>query len=925
VTQPGADATFPLLVGRDAEAGRLRSLSGQAPDQARTLVVLGEAGIGKSILLADTMRRASAAGGRVLAAAGTKAEPDVPFSGLRELIRPVLDIVSSLPARRASALDRLGDGAIPAGSDRLPVGMGLLALLAEVSRLSPLLVVVDDAHWLDRDSLRALAFAAHRLDSEPIAVLLAGRGTVPLPGFGRGFPELLLPPLTAAAAGRLLDAQPVPPRGRARRQVLAQAAGNPAALIELSATVAAGRGPGAWPLSGGEPLPLSGRLADDIAGQVGALPESARYALLVTAVADGRAAAAYAARQGPDLLIPAEQRGLVKVNAGGVRLTHPFVRAAVYHSAAPGDRVLAHHELAELLRAQPGRRAWHLGAAATRPDERVASLLETEAAQTFGRGNAAEAAALLERAAELSPDQETGARRLAHASAAAISTGEADWIGDLAARALAMTADPQLRVTADRADGWAHLWASKPAASAATLATVATRTASREPMLAWATLADAASAGYQCGAPGVLSDIARVLDRLGQAVPPAGLARHGDADILRLWILIAVGGRYSDGEADRLLQQAADRAPDRADDIEVLRVAGMTAWLLDRTELALRLFRKAARSGREPGPHDPLSALGWAYLDAGRWDEALSFAAAERDFQADAVTSAADLIAATIAAARGVPGESLTRIDGLLDNDPDLNRAAVARARHARGLAALADEDYDLAYDELHCLFADDGSPLHPHVSYLGVADLALASARTGRHADGREVLDRAAGSLGAGRLGAGRSARLTGLLAHARALLADPADPEPGFDQALSVPEGDGWPFERARLRLDYGEWLRRQRRASEARPVLTAALDRFRALGAAPWKGRAEEELRACGVAAAEAAATPVALLELTPVQRRIVVMAASGKTNREIATEMFLSPRTISTYLYDVYPKLGVARRHQLRGVVGGNAEG
>ena len=348
--------------------------------------------------------------------------------------------------------------------------------------------------------------------------------------------------------------------------------------------------------------------------------------------------------------------------------------------------------------------------------------------------------------------------------------------------------------------------------------------------------------------------------------------------------------------------------------------AGLTAWRLDRTELALRIFRKAARPGGEPGPHDPLSALGWAYLDAGCWDEALSFAAAERDFQADAVTSAADLIAATVAAARGERGESLARIDGLLDTDPDLNRAAVARARHARGLAALADEDYDLAYGELRGLFADDGSPLHPHVSYLGIADLALASARTGRPADGQEVLDRAAGLPGAG-----RSARLTGLLAHARALLADPADSEPGFDQALSVPEGDSWPYERARLRLDYGEWLRRQRRISEAKPVLTAALDGFRALGAAPWTGRAEAGLRACGVAAAEAAAMPDALHDLTPVQRRIVVMAASGKTNREIASEMFLSPRTVSSYLYQVYPKLGVARRHQLRGVVAGIAEG
>ncbi|HEY0933361.1 MAG TPA: AAA family ATPase [Trebonia sp.] len=913
MTQPSTGETTPLLIGRDTDAARLRSLSGPVGDQGRALVVLGAPGIGKSALLADATRQASLAGTRILTATGTKTKADVPFAGLRELIGPVLDSAARLPAEQANSLGAIsGTGLAP--SHWLPTGIGLLALLTELSRSSPLLVAVDDAHQFDRDSLAALAFAAHRLGSEPVAVVLAARGDVPPPGLGPVFAGLLLPPLTVAAAAQLLDRQPEPPRGRARHRVLAQAGGNPAALTELSRAVAAARGDAL--VGGSEPLPLSARLTGDIDVQVAALPESTRHALLLAAVASGdeadfRAAAAYAARMGPELFAPAEWLGLVKVGAGRVHLAHPFIRAAVYYSASPGDRRLAHREVADLLRARPARRAWHLAAAAARPDERVAALLEREAARLPRGRDAAPAAVFLARAAELSPDPRARARRLADASASAIPTGEADWIGELSARVRAVTDDQDLRVTADQAAGWAGLWAGQPGLAAAALAAVSARTASRRPDLAWTALADAASAGYLCGAPDVLAAIRTArghldgLDRPPQAGCRADRARPQDADLLRLWIRLAAGERRPGGEAERLLRQAADPS--------VLRTAGLTAWLLDRTELALALFRRTVEAAQATGPHDPLCAPGWAYLDAGRWDEAELFAARARDFQAEAVSTAADLITATIGAARGDTARPRSRLAGIPGADPARNRAVAARAWHARGLAALAAGDAGLAYRQLRPLFGADGSPFHPHVSFLGTADLALASARTGRHAAGLELLDRAEAGLGAD-----RSARLDQLLGHARALLTQ-SGPQPHFEAALAVPEGGSWPFERARLRLDYGEWLRRQRRISAARPLLTSALEAFRALRAAPWAQRAEAELRACGVAAAAAPAA-AALLELPPAQRQVVVMAAGGMTNREIARELFLSPRTVSTYLYLAYPKLGVARRHQLRDVVG-----
>ena len=254
-------------------------------------------------------------------------------------------------------------------------------------------MVADDAHWLDRSSLDALAFAGSRLDAERVVLLVGARGQAPPPGFDRGFPELHLEPLSAADAGRLLDGQPRPPRGRARAQVLAQAAGNPMALIELATVIA--DDPAASRRWAAEPLPLTDRLSAVLTSRFAALPEPAQAALLLAAVADGpdlRVAASHGA--GPDAraLAPAEQLGLVKVDRTGLQFSHPLVRSAIYHSAPFAQRAAAHRQLAEALHDQPDRRAWHLAAAALQPDEHVASLLEATAAQAQRRGGAAAAA-----------------------------------------------------------------------------------------------------------------------------------------------------------------------------------------------------------------------------------------------------------------------------------------------------------------------------------------------------------------------------------------------------------------------------------------------------------------------------------------------------------------------------------------------------
>ena len=429
------------------------------PRSGQVLLVIGEAGIGKTVLLADAADRARLAGTRVLSVTGRESESRLAFAGLHQLLRPVLPERRRPPGRQAQALSgALGLSAGPGAPDPLLTGVAVLTLLSDLSERSPVLVVADDAHWLDRSSLDALAFAGSRLDAERVVLLVGARGPAPPPGFDRGFPELHLEPLSAADAGRLLDGQPVPPRGRARAQVLAQAAGNPMALIELATVIA--DDPAASRRWAAEPLPLTDRLSAVLTARFAALPGQAQAALLLAAVADGPdLSAAVTAVSGPDAraLAPAEQLGLIKVDQTGLGFSHPLVRSAIYHSAPFAQRAAAHRRWPSALDDQPDRRAWHLAAAALQPDEQVASLLEATAAQAQRRGGAAAAALAMERAAELSPDPEDQARRLVAAASAAVPTGQGDWVQDLATRALAVTADPALRLAARRLAGGAGL------------------------------------------------------------------------------------------------------------------------------------------------------------------------------------------------------------------------------------------------------------------------------------------------------------------------------------------------------------------------------------------------------------------------------------------------------------------------------------
>src|ERR1700722_5210608 len=425
----------------------------------------------------------------------------------------------------------------------------------------------------------------------------------------------------------------------------------------------------------------------------------------------------------------------------------------------------------------------------------------------------------MERAAELSPGPEDQARRLVAAASAAVPTGRGDWVQDLATRALEVTADPELRLTARHRAAWALAWSGRRTAALSALISVAEEAARDQPALAWDALGSAATVAYQSGMPDSRQAVSRALALLErQGPPPPGQVPGIDVNALRLWIRASADPI---GSRNQLLPELRKIAGSPVEEPSLWRIAS-TAWLLDESDLAITMLQDAMQRLRAPGVRGTsggsLTVLGWAYIDTGRWDEALDAAAEAAGIgeanNMEMVAASADVIAATVSALRAASGAARRHARRALATvDPAECGLVAARARRALGVAALADGSYLQAFTQLAGLFGEDGAPLHNYASYLGVADLAAAAVRADRRMEGCDVVEEALG-----RLDARASPRLEPLIARARAILAGPDAAEAHFDKALADPAGDQWPFERAQLRLDHAEWLRRRGRVHGA-----------------------------------------------------------------------------------------------------------
>ena len=901
-----------MLVGRDTEQRAIESLLDRARSgESGVLALVGEVGIGKSTLLEWAAGRAE--GMAVLRARGVQSEAHIPFAGLFELLRPALQSLDQLPEPQAAALE----GALalrPAATrDRLAVGAATLTLLAAYAERAPVAVLIDDAHWLDGSTADALRFALRRLLADPVAVVMTVREGEPSLLDGTDLPQLGLTGLDAESTAALLrERAPAADAGRLHGET----GGNPLALVELARQAASGA-PVAAPL----PLPVPTSVSDVYVGRSEALPEATQRMLVLAATSD-RGEAEVLARAGRALgvglddLAPAEEAGLVVLDAGRVGFRHPLARSAIYSHAGPVEQRDAHRALAGALPdADVDRRAWHLALAATGVDATASTALEQAAARAYDRSAYDAASHAFERAAGLSPDADRRAGLLLAAAESAWLAGAAERVGTLLDQALATPAAEQLRFRIDGLRG--HVAANRGSVEEGRRLLAGAAELAREPAPEQAVvmLAEACLAAFFAGEPARLQEhAARAWDLA--AGTQSGQARFF-ADLIAGMAAIWVG----DGERGAALMRSAvdllERTDELRDEPRLLWWAALGPLWLREAGVGERLLERAVTAARTSAAVGVLANL-LLYIGI---DEAASdrWAQARSTFD-EAIHLSRELGLRTPLAA------CLSRL-AIIEARGGMASSAKAHAEEALEVSRISGTHlltiWSLsALGELESARGDVGAALEVYgqleqmLGERGIADADLSPApeqvelwlRAGereRASGAAEAFEQLAAVKGQP-WSLARSARC-------RALLAEDDGLDEAFGEALALHARTDDAFETARTELAYGSRLRRAGRRQQSREQLRAALATFERLGAQPWADRADHELRATGETARRR--DPSTLDDLTAQELRVALLLAGGRTTREAAAELFLSPKTVEYHLRNAYRKLGVRSREEL----------
>ena len=903
------DEAAPLL-GRAEEQSLLTSLLDEVPERGQALVLRGEPGIGKSRLLSVAARTARDRGMTVLTAAGVQSEAHLPFAGLHQLLRPVRDRAVELPPIQRDALDAAFGLTQEVAPEHYRIAMAALDLVSDVANDAPLLLVVEDAHWLDRPTADVLAFVARRIESDPVVLLAAARDGYPSALADAGLPEHRLADLDDTTSAALLDtAAPDLPLA-ARNRVLREAAGNPLALLELPAVAAELDGEASVP--GG--LPLTERLEHAFAARVSDLPDATRLVLLVAALSDNDAVseileAAGAVAGTPldlDAAEPAVEAALIDLDVNSIRFRHPLMRSAVRQSAGVQQRRRVHEALGATLEADPDRRVWHRAALISGTHEEVARELEEAGMRARRRGAIDVAVTALGRAVQLSAPSERGRRMFATAELA-YERGRPDIAGAMLREIehldLEVLEVARARFLSELLDARALADHSRVAGLIAT-AEQAGAAGDRElhHNLLWI---GAARTWWASPGPKTRQ---LIVDAANRAGPPAAedprlVSIHAYADAL------ANASQVVD-----CLRDAADSRVTGAEPAGYLASAGMVTGAFHDSLTFCAIAIDSARAEGRLGVLPRLLAMqAILAVRVPNWDIAIPAAEEARRLATELGQpiwlATAETAIAMIGAVRGDPAATerataraeelalplgATHIVALAQFGPLL--AALAQGRHVEALG-VAERMFDPRDPAHHLQFA-----------CMAIGDLAEAAALAGRWQAGRERLAEVEALVGEA-----PAEWIAITVRHARALLADDErEAAVRFDEALSA-DLDRWPFWRGRLLLAHGRWLRRHRHVMESRASLREARDMFHAVGASSWGDQARSELRASGERSRRR--DPAARDELTAQELQIAQLAATGLSNREIGQRLYLSHRTISTHLYRVFPKLGITSRAEL----------
>jgi DNA-binding CsgD family transcriptional regulator len=903
------------LIGRDQELGILVGLIDKAADGGAAIVVIGDPGIGKSSLLRAAADHGRAAGHRVLAATGVEAEAHLPFAGLHHLLRPVLNDLDRLPAMQAEALSTafgLCEGPSP---EPFMIALATLNLLAEAAVDRPVLVIADDVQWLDPPTQDALTFLARRVSGDPIVLIGVVRRDHDIAFAASGLPELDLRALDETSARDVLARHADGLSYAATERILREAAGNPLALVELPLAIRTAEG-GLEALP--QVLPLTARLERTFAARIADLPPLTRDAVLVAAVDNAddlpEILAGASALAGQPVTVAALEiavaAGLLRFDDLHVQFRHPLVRSGVLQLETVTRRYAANAALAEVLVDEPYRRIWHRAQSVSGQDDEVADELEAAHVVSLRRGSATEAIWALERSAQLTTDSAKRGRRLLLAAEHAFGLGRADLVDQLLTRAA--------RTSLSRLDHARMAW----------LREIFNDGVPGDAERVFG-LCDIALEAIDAGDPDLALNLL-----LGAALRcwwadtgPAARARVADAT---RQIRDAAGDpRYlaALGVAEPVLQGAAvvaglDRLRiEEISDADALRLLGMAAHAVGHSERAADFLDRAETRLREQGrlgllPH-VLGMQIQVRLTLGDWERSAAAADEGRRLAAETgqpIWTTGVLVGeAMIHGLRGEVGQAL-------ELAAEAERAASSRhlndllacTRLARGYAWLSSGKYAEAYTELLPLFDPADPSYHQRELFGGVMFIAEAAVHTGAIPEARKLLTRLE------EVAAITPAPLLHVhLLYAQAILADDTDADARYQAALSA-DLTRWPWHQARVNLAYGGWLRRQRRTAESRTLLRTALTTFDLIGAASWAEQARSELRAAGerIQAQEPSAQDL----LSAQELQIARLAAEGLSNREIGERLYLSPRTVGSHLYRIFPKLEVTSRAQLAAKLG-----